>query len=61
MGRGLESREETPKEGIYGREPAPQQHNAALQQLQARFCRYRGLVDGRNGPGIGGVFIQDEE
>jgi hypothetical protein len=34
---GLESREETPKEGIYGREPAPQQCNAAVQQLQAHF------------------------
>ena len=34
---GLESREETPKEGIYGREPAPQQCNAAMQQLRARF------------------------
>ena len=35
-----ESREETPKEGIYGREPAPQQSNAAMQQLQAGFCRF---------------------
>ena len=28
---------------------------------QARFCRYRWLVDGRSGPGVGGMFIQDEE
>jgi hypothetical protein len=48
-------------EGIYGREPAPQQRNAAMQQLQARFCRYRWLVDGRSGARDLSMFIQDEK
>jgi hypothetical protein len=34
-GGGLESREETPKEGIYEPKPAPDHYNAAAQQLRA--------------------------
>ena len=46
----LNSWEETAKEGIYGREPAPQRGNGAMQQLQARFCRYCSLADRACGP-----------